>query len=136
MVPQFAGSVGHSDPLAAHAASHRQPSEALAWLPPANDHGSVATEELRIEVTRRKDSWFRFLIDFVSGLSANSGEEYVSRYPEVAIYNSSGERRVVKITDTEEEAQEFAAALAQDRRQMTILDWCERYGVPPSFVGT
>ena len=52
----------------------------------------------------------------------------------MALYNSTGSRRVVKVADSDEQAQEFASVLEKDRTLLSASEWYERYEVPPSFA--
>jgi hypothetical protein len=81
-----------------------------------------------------KRSWTKFLLDAVFQSGTGADWESISHYPEVAIYNSIGGRRVVKVADSDEQAQEFASIVDKDRTSLSLSEWCERYEVPPSFV--
>ena len=91
-------------------------------------------EDLTVEVKRLKRSWTKFLLGAVSGSGSGADWESISHYPEVALYNSAGSRRVVKVADSNEQAQEFASVLEKDRTLLSASEWYERYEVPPSFA--
>ena len=61
-------------------------------------------EDLTVEVTKLKRSWTKFLLGAVSGSGSGADWESISHYPEVALYNSAGGRRVVKVADSDERA--------------------------------
>jgi hypothetical protein len=52
----------------------------------------------------------------------------------VAALNSTGQRRVLEVLDTEDEAQARASAIEDDFRTLPVEEWCDRYGIPLSFV--
>jgi hypothetical protein len=101
---------------------------------------------LRFEVKAAKfqneATGFNLIVDFLlasmsPGMGTGGGPgsgRTVSRYPEVAVYNSIGKRRVLDVTDTDEEAADRAAVIEDDYKSMDIREWCERYNVPFSFV--
>jgi hypothetical protein len=41
---------------------------------------------------------------------------------------------VIELLDTDDEARDRASSIEGDFRTMTIEEWCERYGIPVSFV--
>jgi hypothetical protein len=94
----------------------------------------VGVEDLAVEVTKLKRSWTKFLLGAVSGSGSGADWESISHYPEGVLYNSAGGRRVVKVADSDEQAQEFASDMDKDRTLLSPSEWCERYEVPPSFV--
>jgi hypothetical protein len=81
------------------------------------------------------------VVDVISALTSpgagpgggGSGKS-VRRYPEVAVYNAAGQRRVLDVTDTAEEARDRASTIENDFETMEIQEWCERYSVPLSFI--
>ena len=58
----------------------------------------------------------------------------VGTLPEIACYNSKGDRRVVEVFDSYEEARERAPVIEEEFRSMGTPEWCERYGIPLAFV--
>ena len=48
--------------------------------------------------------------------------------------NQTGEKRVVEMTNTVKEARDRAATIEQDFKKLSTPEWCERYGIPVSFV--
>jgi hypothetical protein len=68
-----------------------------------------------------------------SGAGDNGGGT-VRKYPEVAVYNSVGTRRVLDEVDTDEAAEDRATAIEDDYKAMDIREWCALYIVPFSFV--
>jgi hypothetical protein len=72
----------------------------------------------------------------VGGTIGNGGAPVgtVKRYPEVAVYNSVDRRHVLDVVDTDQEAEERAAVIAEDLETLGTTAWCQRYHVPLSFV--
>jgi secreted protein with Ig-like and vWFA domain len=54
--------------------------------------------------------------------------------PSVVAENSNGEKHVLAVARTVEEAQARAATIEQDFNALSPTEWCERYDVPVSFV--
>ena len=93
--------------------------------------------EIRFEVTKTKISYARVLIDLVDGLAGGRGggepSQYLSKYPEVAVYNSRGDRRVIEVLNSNEDAEAFLTKSRSDYQELSVEEWCERYGVPTTF---
>jgi len=83
-----------------------------------------------LQVTRPTTSWFTAILD---GISGGSVGDYRGKLPEVVVINSNGERRVLDVLDTEEEANNRAATIRDDFATLDLTDWCDRYEVPESF---
>jgi hypothetical protein len=83
----------------------------------------VRMDDLRVEVTKLRRSWVKFLLGAVSGSGSGADWESISRYAEVAIYNAAGVRRVVKVADSDEQAQDFASAMVEDRKMLSTGEW-------------
>ncbi|HEX4127407.1 MAG TPA: hypothetical protein VHX67_07495 [Acidimicrobiales bacterium] len=94
----------------------------------------MGVEDLTVEVTKLKRSWTTFLLGAVSGSGSGADWESISHYPEVVLHNSAGVRLVVKVADSDEQAQEFASVMDKDRTLLSPSEWCKRYEVPPSFA--
>ena len=90
-------------------------------------------EDLTVDVTKMRRSWTKFLLGAVSCSGSGADWESISHYPEVAPYNCAGNRLVVKVADSDEQAREFAFVMDKDR---TLLSRSEssRYEVPFLFV--
>jgi len=82
------------------------------------------------EVTRPTTSWFIALLD---GLSGGLSADYRGKLPEVVVINPTGERRVLEVLDTKEEADAREATIRDDFATLDLADWCDRYEVPKSF---
>jgi hypothetical protein len=95
---------------------------------------------LRFEVTKAKQPYARMFIELIGGLvsgspsSADQSSFTPSKYPEVAIYNSRGDRRVLEVLNSDEEAQSFLMKAGAAYRNLPTDRWCEEYGVPSTFV--
>ena len=85
---------------------------------------------ISFEVTRPTTSWFIALLD---GLSGGPSADYRGKLPEVVVINSNGDRRVLEVLDTKEEADDRAATIKNDFATLDRADWCLRYEVPESF---
>ena len=66
--------------------------------------------------------------------TAGQWENYSVGRPSVVAYNSNGEKRLIEATNTVKEARKRADAIEKDFKTLATTQWCERYGVPPSFV--
>jgi hypothetical protein len=69
-----------------------------------------------------------------AGGSGGTSSGTIRKYPEIAVYNSIGRRRVLDVLDTDEEAERRAAVIEEDFRVLDIVQWCKRYDVPLSFA--
>ncbi len=69
----------------------------------------------------------------LDGLSGGPAGDYRGKLPEVVVINSNGERRVLEVLDTQEEANNRAAVIEEDFATLDIDAWCVRYEVPGSF---
>jgi hypothetical protein len=95
----------------------------------------VEPNSLRFEFTpARTSSPHGLLLRILDGAQGVAERDVGYRYPEVAAYNSTGKRRVIEVVDTDDEAQDRASAIEDDFKTLTIEEWCERYGIPLSFV--
>jgi hypothetical protein len=96
--------------------------------------------ELRFEVTKSKINWGTYFQDlmkpkFGGAASDSTGfESYSGRGPSVVVYNSAGQKRVILVTRKMQEAKDRAVIIENDFKALGAAAWCERYGVPPSFV--
>ena len=90
---------------------------------------------LRFEWTPAKtSSGHGLLLRILDGGQGAASRDVGHKYPEVAAYNTMGRRQVIEVLDTDVEAQDRASAIEDDFGTMTVEQWCERYGVPLSFV--
>lgn len=95
----------------------------------------VEPGSLRFEVTAtRTSSPHGLLLRILDGAQGAAASDVGFRYPEVAAYNSTGKRRVIEVLDTDHEAKERASAIEDDFRTLPVEEWCDRYGIPLSFV--
>jgi hypothetical protein len=62
------------------------------------------------------------------------GRGAIGKFPEVACYNFKGDRRVVEVLDTYEQAQERAVVIEEDFKTLDTPEWCERYGISLAFA--
>jgi hypothetical protein len=90
---------------------------------------------LRFGVEKPKIKWGTYLRDVMRGGSASSQfESYSGKGPSVVVRNVHGEKRVLVVTTTVEEARERVSAIKNDYKRLSSADWCERYNVPTSFI--
>ena len=61
-------------------------------------------------------------------------DDYSGRGPSVVAENAAGEKRVIAVAKNLQEAKDTAAVIESDFEKLGPAVWCERYGVPPSFV--
>jgi hypothetical protein len=90
--------------------------------------------DVRFEVTKAKVSWSGIVLGILSGPGAGDPADTIGKYPEIAVYNSHGVRRLLETTDTNGEAMDRAAIIEDDFNTLGAAEWCERYDVPLSFV--
>ena len=90
---------------------------------------------LRFEWTPTKtSSGHGLLLRILDGAQGAASREVGYKYPEVAEYNTMGKRQVVEVLDTDDEARDRASVIEDDFGTMTVEEWCDLYGIPPSFV--
>lgn len=54
--------------------------------------------------------------------------------PSVVAENSKGEKHVLAVAQTMEEAEQRANIIEQEFQALSATEWCKRYDVPVSFV--
>jgi hypothetical protein len=89
---------------------------------------------LRIEVEKAKVNWGTYLQDMFRPRFGGGFQNYSGRGPSVVAHNFNGEKRVLELTKTVEDAQNRATAIKQDFSTLETAQWCERYNVPLAFV--
>src|SRR5664279_4537914 len=95
----------------------------------------VGPNSLRFVLTpAKKSSVHGLLLRILDGGAGVAAPDSGYRYPEVAAYNSKGQRRVIEVLETDDEAQQRAFAIEDDFRTLTVEEWCDQYGIPVSFV--
>lgn len=96
---------------------------------------------LQFGVEKPKVNWRAFVHNM--GLGRTMSESTMtSRYEStstspgssVVVRNANGEKRVLEVTKTVEEARDRVAAIEKDFKTLDSAQWCERYDVPLSFV--
>ncbi len=90
----------------------------------------VSSESLRFELHKPTAGWGSAIAEAAMG----DIPQGVGKLPEIACYNSKGDRRVVEVFDSYEEARERAPVIEEEFRSMDTPEWCERYGIPLAFV--
>ncbi|MGO9457984.1 MAG: hypothetical protein ACLP62_13215 [Acidimicrobiales bacterium] len=98
----------------------------------------MGAAELRFEVTAATKRKFALSTFFQNMFRPRFGGGFApystGRGPSVVADNQRGERIVVAVVSTLEEARERAAAIEGDYRKLSPEDWCTKYNVPVSFV--
>jgi hypothetical protein len=91
---------------------------------------------LRFRVEKAKINWGTYLQDVMRSRRAASSQfqSYSGRGPSVVAQNANGEKRVLEVTRTVNEARDRAHAIEKDFKTLSAAQWCERYDVPVSFV--
>ena len=90
---------------------------------------------LRFEWTPTKTSSAHgLLLRILDGAQGAASGDVGYKYPEVAAYNTMGKRQVIEVLDTDDEARERASVIEDDFGMMSVEEWCDRYGIPLSFV--
>jgi hypothetical protein len=101
---------------------------------PTGQDGGVAAGALRFRVEKAKINWSTYFLDLFRPKFGGGFENYSGRGTSVVAANTSGEERVLEVTKTVKEARGRAAAIERDFTTLNTVQWCDRYGVPPSFV--
>ena len=90
--------------------------------------------QLRFQATKPKINWGTYFQNLFRPKFGGGFEDYADRGPSVVAENSHGEKRVVAVFKTSEEAKQGAASIEGDFERLGAAAWCERYEVPPEFV--
>jgi len=97
--------------------------------------GPAEPYSLRFEWTPTKtSSGHGLLLQLLDDAQGAASGDVGYKYAEVVAYNTMGKRHVIKVLDTDDEARDRASAIEDDFGTMTVEEWCERYGLPRSFV--
>ena len=103
------------------------------WTTTAPRGVVVAMGTLRFTVI--EDSWG---VSPLSQLQERAFDGGIKSFPggsqSVVAENLNGDRHVLAVAQTMDEAQERAATIERDFRALSPTKWCERYDVPVSFV--
>ena len=98
----------------------------------------MGAAQLRFEVTEATKGKFSLRTYFQDMFRPEFGggfKPYSSgRGPSVVAENLRGEKLVVEVTKTVEEAEDRAAVMEGDLSRLSADDWCSKYNVPASFV--
>jgi hypothetical protein len=91
---------------------------------------------LQFTVTKAKINWSTFFQDSFRREMQGSQQfrNYSGRGPSVVVQNATGDKRVLEVTKTAEEARDRVAEIEKDFQTLDTAQWCERYDVPISFV--
>jgi hypothetical protein len=91
------------------------------------------TARLRFEVTKPKVAWGKVALDLALA-GPNSGASDYNRGSSITVYNGRGDHRRLGRVPSEQEAQDKIAEMQRDMDLLSTRTWCEKYGVPVSFV--
>jgi hypothetical protein len=98
----------------------------------------VAMESTPLEfgIEKAKIKWGTYLQNAIRsrGSASSQFQSYSGRGPSVVVHNVHGEKRVIEVTKTVNDARDRAAAIEKDYKTLGAAQWCERYDVPVSFV--
>jgi hypothetical protein len=98
----------------------------------------VAMESVPLEfgIEKAKIKWGTYLQDAIRsrGSASSQFQSYSGRAPSVVVHNAHGEKRVIEVTNSVQDARDRAAAIEKDYKTLGPAEWCERYDVPVSFV--
>jgi hypothetical protein len=91
---------------------------------------------LRFGVEKARINWGTFLQNMMRSRGSASGqfENYSSRGPSVVVWNARGDKRVLEVVKTMNEARDRANSLEREFGTLPVAQWCERYDVPESFL--
>ncbi len=94
------------------------------------------TGPLHFGVEKSKINWGTYFQNAIRtrGSASSQFEDYSGRGPSVVVQNTSGEKRVLEAAKNMKEGRVSAAAIENDYKTLSVVQWCERYGVPASFV--
>jgi hypothetical protein len=94
----------------------------------------VEADTLRFEIEKAKISWGTYLRDLMRPRFGGGFESYSAHGPSVVAENARGERQVVAVAKTLQEAKDKAAVIESDFETQGAAAWCERHHIPLSFV--
>jgi hypothetical protein len=95
----------------------------------------VATGSLRFIVI--EDSWGGLPESLLLQTAFDGGTKNLpGGSPSVAAENSRGDKHVIAVAQTIEDARDLATSIEEDFNALDPTEWCERYDVPTSFVTT
>ena len=89
---------------------------------------------LQFRVEKAKVNWSTYFQDMFRPKFGGGFKSYSGKGPSIVVENQTGEKRVVEMTNTVKEARDRAATIEQDFKKLSTPEWCERYGIPVSFV--
>jgi hypothetical protein len=105
----------------------------------SDQHGGSAvdkvdSDQLRFEVTKPRVAWSRAVFDVALSTGSNSQASDYNKGSSIMLYNSNGDHRRIGRMPTEQEARDQVAVMQRDLGLLSTHAWCEKYGVPISFV--
>ncbi len=108
----------------------------IAEAATTNQNVGMEGVSLRFGVEKAKINWGTYLQDMIRsrGSASSQFQSYSGRGPSVVVENAKGEKRVLGVSKTVKDARDRATAIEKDFNTLDTAEWCERYGVPPSFV--
>jgi hypothetical protein len=96
----------------------------------------IAKKEYRIEIrVREPESFLKFLqVAYAESQGWNPLQVEGSRWPVVIAVNRLGQERQLLECETTKKATAEVERVRADLEILGLRIWCEKYGVPPSFV--
>lgn len=92
------------------------------------------TGQLEFQVARPKIKWGTYFQDLFRPKFGGGFESYSDKEPSVVARNANGEKRVIAVFRSLQEAREGATVIENDFKKLGTAVWCERYDVPLNFV--
>jgi hypothetical protein len=89
--------------------------------------------EAWFEVTKPTTSWLTAFLDILSAGTGGGSGDYRGEPPTVAVLNARGERLVLEVLDTMEQANERLETIRAEFESLELGEWCGRYEVPETF---
>jgi hypothetical protein len=89
---------------------------------------------LRFGVEKGKIRWGTYFRDLMRPRFGGGFESYSGGGSSVVAQNSHGEKHVIAVFKTLQQAKDNAVIVESDFRTLGATAWCERYNVPLSFV--
>jgi hypothetical protein len=91
---------------------------------------------LQFGVEKSKMNWGTYFQDAMRtrGTASSQFKDYSDRGPSVVVQNAYGVKWVLEVTKNVKEARARAVAVENDYRTLGPAQWCERYGIPASFL--
>jgi hypothetical protein len=98
---------------------------------PSTGHNAWVKEAgpLQFGVEKAKINWGTYFQNAIRtrGSASSQFEDYSGKGPWVVVQNTSGEKRVLEAAKKMKEARARAAAIENEYKTLSVVQWCERY---------